>query len=54
MILRAMKSRRCLVPQGIVACARDTNRPVHITAKRVKGMRLQYAILLSEYWFSPL
>jgi hypothetical protein len=53
MTLMAMRSRSCLVPQGIVACARNTNHRAHITARRAKGMRPRFAILLSEYWFPP-
>ena len=44
---RAMRSRNCLVPQGIVACARNTNHRAHITAKRAEGMCPRFAILLS-------
>jgi len=53
MTLMAMRSRSCLVPQGIVACAGDTNHRAHITARRATGMRPRFAMLLSEYRFLP-
>jgi hypothetical protein len=44
-----MRSRSCLVSQGIVACAEGTNHRVHITARLATGTCLGIAILPSEH-----